>query len=96
MSRRLVADILLFLATAVQLLQAGEPVGPTLSLLGICLLGFEASWGGAVIGLVEAGRVGIGYLLARTINVSVGWHELMIRKRLELSETLDPLAGVDR
>ena len=77
-----------------RLLLPGEAVGPTLSLLGNYLLGFEASWGGAVIGLAEAGLggFGMGYLLARAINQMVGWHESMIRRRIELAETLDPLA----
>ena len=84
----------LFLAAAALLLQPGEEVGPTLSLLGNYLLGFEASWGGAVIGLVEAGLggFGMGYVLARAINLVVGWQESMIRRRIELAETLDPLA----
>ncbi|MCZ6728035.1 MAG: NAD(P)/FAD-dependent oxidoreductase [Acidobacteria bacterium] len=88
----------LFLATAALLLQPGEPVGPTLSLLGNYLLGFEASWGGAVIGFVDAEptQSGIGYLLAGAINLLVGWHESMIRKRIELSVALDPLTGADR
>ncbi len=88
----------LFLVTAASLLQPSEPMAPTLSLLGNYLPGFEASWSGAVIGLVEAGLggFGMGYLLARAINVLTGWHESMIRRHIQLGETLDPLAGIDR
>lgn len=85
----------LFLAAAAMLLQPGEAAGPTFSLLGNYLLGFEASWIGAVIGLFEAGLggFGMGYLLARAINRMVGWHESMIRRRIELAGALDPLDG---
>ena len=92
-----VGGVGLFLATVILLLQPGQPVGPTLSLLGNYLLGFEASWGGALLGLVEAGAGGfaIGYVVARAINLLVAWHELKIRRRLELTRTLDPLEGLE-
>lgn len=82
----------LFLATAALLLQAGDPVGPTLSLLGHYLLGFEASWKGSLIGSAEAALAGfgLGYLMARTMNLLVGWYERMIRERIEMGEALDP------
>ncbi len=73
-----------FLATAVLLLRPEEVKGPTLSLLGQLLFGFEVSWGGSLIGLLEAGIGGFafGYVLARMINLLVStaeialWHEL--------------------
>jgi len=93
-----VSGACLFLATAVLLLQGQDPVGPTLSLLGNYLLGFDASWGGAVVGAIEAalGGFALGYLMARAINLLVGWHEGMIRREIELSEAFDPLTGSNR
>jgi protoporphyrinogen oxidase len=82
-----------FLATVVLLLRGGEPVGPTLSLLGNYLLGYYVSWGGAFLGLLEAGFAGFGFgfLLAKTINAVVGWHETAFRRRAEMARTLDML-----
>jgi hypothetical protein len=48
----------LFLAAAILLLRGGPIVGPTLSLLGNYLPGFNATWSGAVIGLFEGGLLG--------------------------------------
>ncbi len=65
-----VSAVLLFLATAVLLIKGGDPLGPNVSLLANYLLGYTVSWGGAVLGLVEAGLggFGFGYLLATTLN----------------------------
>jgi hypothetical protein len=54
----LVSGTGLFVATVVLLLHGGPVVGPTLSLLGHYLLGFEVTWPGAFLGLVEAGAGG--------------------------------------
>lgn len=62
----------LALATALLLLftPEGHPVGPTLSLLGNYLVGYEVSWAGVPIALAEAGLVGFlfGWLLAGGLN----------------------------
>jgi hypothetical protein len=57
----------------VLLLRGGDPVGPTLSLLGNYLLGYQVSWPGAVLGWLEASLAGFafGYGLARLINLVV-------------------------
>ena len=83
----------LFGAMATLLIKGGDPIGPNLALLGSFLIGFEASWGGALIGLLEGGLVGFafGYLLARAINMLVGLYEASIRRRLQLARALDPL-----
>ena len=83
----------LFLATAILLL-AGEAVsGPNLGLLGNSLFGYEATWSGAFVGLVEGalGGFGLGYLLARAINILVDLFEVSVRRRLQLASALDPL-----
>jgi protoporphyrinogen oxidase len=59
----IVCGLGLFLATAVLLIKGGPQAGPNLSLLRHYLLGFEVTWVGAVLGLVEAGAAGfaLGY-----------------------------------
>ncbi len=83
----------LFVATSVLLLRGGDPVGPNLSLLGNYLLGFQVSWGGAFLGLAEAGAggFGFGFVLAKLINAVIGWHERALWRRIRMSRTLDPL-----
>jgi len=84
----------LSIATAVLLLQGGDPVGPTLSLLGNYLLGYEASWGGAVIGFFEAAAAGFlfGNVLARIINMVVDQAEGWFVRECELRSIADPLS----
>ena len=88
----------LFLATAILLLRGGEVVGPNLSLIGVFLFGFEASWRGAVVGAVEAAALGFvfGAGLAAVINRLIAFHETGVRRRLDLAGALDPLGGGDR
>jgi protoporphyrinogen oxidase len=79
------AALSLFAATAALLLKGGEVVGPHLSLLSNYLLGFQVSWAGAAIGVVETGLGGFafGWILAKLINATVGWHERALFRRLE-------------
>ncbi len=90
-----IAALLLLAGTAVLLLEGGDPVGPTLSLLGQYLTGYRVSWTGALIGFVEAGVLGfgLGWLMAKLINLLVGATENSIRRRLEINEVFDPLSG---
>lgn len=83
----------LFLATAMLLIQGSQPVGATLSLLRHYLPGYSVLWGGAFLGLGEAGLGGFmfGFALAKGINIVVAWHEASLRRRLELLHFLDPL-----
>ncbi|HUH11520.1 MAG TPA: hypothetical protein VMK65_00365, partial [Longimicrobiales bacterium] len=86
----LLAGVGLFLGTAVLLLVGNEPVGPNLALLGNYLPGFTVTWGGAVLGLIEAGAAGfsVGYLLAQLINAVVRLQERALLRRVERSEAL--------
>ena len=60
-----VSGLGIFMASAILFLRSGPVVGPTLSLLGNYLFGFEVTWVGAVIGLFEGGMLGfaVGPLL---------------------------------
>ncbi len=64
------------------------------SLLGQYLTGYRVSWTGALIGFVEAGALGfgLGWLMAKLINLLVGATENSIRRRLEINEVFDPLS----
>lgn len=83
----IVSAVGLFLATAILLLKGGDPVGPTLSLLGHYLIGFKVTWTGAVVGFFEAGILGyiFGYCLASLMNVMV---DFMARRFVRQSELL--------
>ncbi len=83
----------LFVATSVLLVREGGPVGPTLSLLGNYLLGFQVSWGGAFLGLAEAGAggFGFGFVLTKLINAVIGWQERALWRRIRMARTLDAL-----
>jgi len=91
----LVIGVGLFLATALLLLQGGEVVGTHLSLLGNYLVGYQTSWPGAFVALVEGGIVGalFGYLLAKAINATIGLHERALMRRLEMMAMID---GVEK
>jgi hypothetical protein len=81
----------LFLLTAVTLSREGHP-GVPLSLLGHYLYGYETTWTGAMIGVVEGLALGFiwGYALAVLINRMVGWQETVLERELE-ALSLDPL-----
>ena len=65
-----VSGLGIFMASAILLLKSGPVVGPMLSLLGNYLIGFEVTWVGAVIGLLEGGMLGfaVGALAAGLRN----------------------------
>jgi len=59
--------------------------GMNLALLSNYIVGFQVSWAGAFMGLVEAGVLGFGFgwTMARLINAVVGWQERVLIRRLE-------------
>ena len=75
----------LFVATAILLIKGGPAVGANLTLLSNYIVGFQVSWAGAFIGLVEAGVLGFGFgwAMAKLINAVVGWQERALIRRLE-------------
>ena len=76
---------LVFLATAILILKGGPAVGPTLALLGNFLYGFEVTWSGALIGLLEGGLWGfvLGYAGASTRNWGMVAYAKLVRWREE-------------
>ncbi len=86
-----VSGATVFLITALLLLRGGDPVGPTLSLLGNYLLGYQASWPAAVLSLLETSLGGFlfGYGLARLINLVVDLVATSILKECQLEGLLD-------
>ncbi len=91
-----VSGLGIFIASAILLLRGGPVVGPTLSLLGNYLFGFEVTWAGAVIGLFEAGMFGfaVGALAAGLRNSALNGYAKIVRwrgKRDERRHLLDKL-----
>jgi hypothetical protein len=79
----LVSGMGLCMATILLLLQGGPVVGSTLSLLGHYLLGFQVTWTGALLGLVEAGAGGfaLGYLGAWLRNGCMAAYASLIKRQ---------------
>jgi protoporphyrinogen oxidase len=80
-----VGGVGLFLATVVLLLKDGPVVGPTLSLLGQYLLGYEVTWPGACLGLVEAGVGGfmLGAVGAWLRNIGMAAYTSLVKRYAE-------------
>ncbi|MEP6957804.1 MAG: hypothetical protein ABI980_03670, partial [Nitrospirota bacterium] len=80
-----VSGIVIFMASAILLLRGGPVVGPTLSLLGNYLFGFEVTWVGAVMGLLEGGVLGfaVGALAAGLRNWALKAYAKVVRWREE-------------
>jgi protoporphyrinogen oxidase len=85
----------LFLATAVLLLKGGEVVGPNLALLANYFAGYEVSWLGAFIGLLEGSVAGffLGWLIATMNNFAVAAHERRILGLATLNSAMEVAAG---
>lgn len=80
-----VAGVGLFLATVMLLLKGGEIVGPRLGLLRNFLPGYEVTWSGALIGLIEGGLVGfvLGFFGASLRNWAMMAYAHLLRRRAE-------------
>lgn len=80
-----VSGLGIFMASVVLLLRGGPAPGPTLSLLGNFLFGFDVTWSGAVIGLFEGGLLGgaVGALAARLRNWTLAGYAKFVRWRAE-------------
>lgn len=79
----LVWGVLIFLATAILLLRGGQPVGPTLGLLGQYFIGYSVSWTGAFIGSLYAAFLGFltGCAFALLRNLLIFFYLSAIRNR---------------
>lgn len=91
-----VSGLMLFLMATVLLLKGGEPIGPTLALLGQYFFAFRATWPGAFVGLIEAGVGGfvLGYLGAWLRNWGMTAYAAMVRRRAEAEIQRDLLDKV--
>ncbi len=80
-----VSGLVIFMASAILLLRSGPVIGPTLSLLGNYLFGFEVTWAGAVIGFFEGGMWGgaVGALAAGLRNGAFKVYAKIVRWREE-------------
>lgn len=82
-----------FAVTAVPLLRGSDELIPVLSLLSHYLLGYQPTWSGAWLGLLEGAVLGgaLGFVLARTINAIIGWHRTAYLREIELASGLDAI-----
>ena len=89
------ASLALVVATLVPYLRADTTIAPLLSLLGNYLFGFELSWPGLAVGVVEAGVVGfgLGWITATLINAMVGVFKRNLERRLAELTTLESMSG---
>ncbi|ULA64061.1 MAG: NAD(P)/FAD-dependent oxidoreductase [Nitrospira sp.] len=80
-----VSGLGIFMASVVLLLRGGPAPGPTLSLLGNYLFGFDVTWPGAIIGLFEGGLLGfaVGSVAAWLRNGMLTLYAKMVRWRDE-------------
>jgi hypothetical protein len=81
-----VMGLVIFMATLVLVLKGGSVVGPGLALLGNYLIGFEVTWSGSLVGLVEGGLGGfaIGYVSASLRNWGMTTYAHYMRWRGEV------------
>lgn len=85
-----VAALLVFLVTAISMLQSPEQRLP-LDLLAVYFSGYSASWGGALVGALWAGMAGFvfGWFIAFCRNLVVAISLFVIRTRAQMAETRD-------
>jgi len=89
------AGLALVVATLVPYLRADITIAPMLSLLGNYLFGFQLSWPGLAVGVVEAGVVGfgLGWITAKLINAMIGIFKRNLERRLAELTTLESMSG---
>lgn len=78
--------IAVFLATNILVLKGGDPIGPTLSLLGQYFIGYKVTFAGSLIGLVYGFVVGfiLGWLAAflRNLTITIYLHIARIKANM--------------
>jgi protoporphyrinogen oxidase len=89
------AMAVLTLSTALLLRGANHSFVPMLSLLGNYLFGYEVSWPGLLVGMVEAGLAGfvLGWSVARLINLFTAILLRDLERRLAMLTVLDAVDG---
>lgn len=88
-----VSGVALLVATAILLLKGGPVVGPNLQLLGQYFPGFDVTWNGMLLGLIEGGAGGfvLGYLVAWLRNRVMKMYAALARRRAEADARRDLL-----
>jgi protoporphyrinogen oxidase len=88
-------SLILALATVVLLAGADEGIVPMLSLLGHYLFGYEVSWAGLAVGMLEAVLVGfgLGWAAARLSNLLISVFERDFERRLATLTTLESMSA---
>ena len=83
------------LATALLLVTSDDSFVPVLSLLGNYFFGYEVSWPGTLVGLVEGMLLGFGFgwTAANLINLLSGIFERDLERRLATLTTLEAVDG---
>jgi len=91
----LTASLGVAVATALPLVGSGESFVPMLSLLGNYLFGFEVSWPGLAVGIVEAGLLGfgLGWVTGKLANMLIRGFERDLERRLAILTTIEALDG---
>jgi hypothetical protein len=91
----LTSSLAIAVATALPLVGSGESFVPMLSLLGNYLFGFEVSWPGLAVGVLEAGLLGfgLGWATSRLVNILIRGFERDLERRLALLSTIEALDG---
>lgn len=87
----MVSGFFLFIATLFLVLKGGAVVGPNLALLGQFLPGYQVSYPGAFIGMINMMAVGfvIGWIFAFFRNLSLAWYIYSVRKKAERGRLRD-------
>lgn len=91
-----VGGLFLFVTTALLTLTGGPAAVRTLSLLSHYLFGYEVTWKGAGVGLVQAGLGGfaLGYLIARLRNFGMAAYSRLVQRRAQVEAERDVLDKV--
>jgi hypothetical protein len=89
------ATTVLTLATALLLWGPYDRFVPMLSLLGNYLFGYQVSWPGLLVGMVEAGLAGfaLGWIVAKLINLLTVILLRDLERRLAMLTVLDAVDG---
>ena len=87
----LVCGLWVIVATAVLVIRGGDPIGPTLSLLGQYFPGYTVTWAGAILGFLYAFAAGFifGYGFASMRNTFLWIYIHWARRRAQQAALSD-------